>query len=70
MQLNSIQAGGQHTGHISLEGHRASELLSITVGTQSISPFYWAIDSGASTAVSMDLSASHSLLWDYVEDLS
>ncbi|CAJ1400180.1 unnamed protein product [Effrenium voratum] len=28
-------------------GHRAKELLNITVGTQSISPFYWAIDSGA-----------------------
>lgn len=26
---------------------RASELLNITVGTQSISPFYWAIDSGS-----------------------
>ncbi|CAE7747253.1 unnamed protein product [Symbiodinium sp. CCMP2592] len=35
-------------------GHRASELLSITVGTQSISPFYWAIDSGATVcAVAM-----------------
>ncbi|CAJ1404592.1 unnamed protein product [Effrenium voratum] len=28
-------------------GQRASELLSISVGTQSISPFYWSIDSGA-----------------------
>ena len=26
---------------------RATELLNITVGTQSISPFYWAIDSGS-----------------------
>ncbi|CAE7537410.1 unnamed protein product [Symbiodinium natans] len=35
-------------------GHRASELLSIAVGTQSISPFYWAIDSGATVcAVAM-----------------
>eukprot|EP00435_Cladocopium_sp_Y103_P065929 s642_g28.t1 len=28
-------------------GQRAKELLNITAGTQSISPFYWAIDSGA-----------------------
>ncbi|CAE7466462.1 unnamed protein product [Symbiodinium pilosum] len=35
-------------------GQRANELLSITVGTQSISPFYWAIDSGATVcAVAM-----------------
>ena len=26
---------------------RATELLNISVGTQSISPFYWAIDSGS-----------------------
>ena len=26
---------------------RATELLNITVGTQSISPFYWSIDSGS-----------------------
>ncbi|CAK9034021.1 Pentatricopeptide repeat-containing protein, partial [Durusdinium trenchii] len=28
-------------------GQRAKELLNITAGSQSISPFYWAIDSGA-----------------------
>jgi len=39
---------------VTSRGHRASELLSITVGTQSISPFYWAIDSGATVcAVAM-----------------
>lgn len=32
-------------------GQRANDLLSITVGTQSISPFYWSIDSGAFGAV-------------------
>ena len=65
LDLNSTQAGSQHTGLISLEGHRASELLSITVGTQSISPFYWAIDSGALTAVCGTRSASHSLPWTF-----
>lgn len=32
---------------VSARGQRANDLLSITVGTQSISPFYWSIDSGA-----------------------
>eukprot|EP00435_Cladocopium_sp_Y103_P065432 s597_g27.t1 len=32
---------------VSSRGQRANDLLSITVGTQSISPFYWSIDSGA-----------------------
>ena len=35
-------------------GQRANDLLSITVGTQSISPFYWSIDSGAFDAVLKD----------------
>ena len=40
----------------------ASELLNITVGTQSISPLYWAIESGSlNTAKAMleDLLSSH-----------
>eukprot|EP00438_Fugacium_kawagutii_P021594 Skav212178 [mRNA] locus=scaffold754:392548:402202:+ [translate_table: standard] len=32
---------------VSARGQRANDLLSITVGTQSISPFYWSIDSGS-----------------------
>ena len=32
---------------ISPRGQRAQELLKVTAGSQSISPFYWAIDSGA-----------------------
>ncbi|CAK9048506.1 unnamed protein product, partial [Durusdinium trenchii] len=32
---------------VSSRGQRANDLLRITVGTQSISPFYWSIDSGA-----------------------
>jgi len=32
---------------VSPRGKRASELLNITVGTQSISPLYWAIESGS-----------------------
>lgn len=32
---------------VSARGQRSNDLLSITVGTQSISPFYWSIDSGA-----------------------
>ena len=34
---------------ISPRGQRAQELLKVTAGSQSISPFYWAIDSGALT---------------------
>ena len=37
----------QEFTHSQLPGQRAGDLLSITVGTQSISPFYWSIDSGA-----------------------
>ena len=33
------------------QGQRANDLLSITVGTQSISPFYWSIDSGVMDAL-------------------
>ena len=36
-------------------GQRASELLKITAGSQSISPFYWAMDSGALTCAQLIL---------------
>ena len=32
---------------VSSRGKRAMELLNITVGTQSISPFYWPIERGS-----------------------
>lgn len=49
-------------------GQRANDLLSITVGTQSISPFYWSIDSGAFGAVLLVFLGffghlTHGLIW-------
>ena len=49
-------------------GQRANDLLSITVGTQSISPFYWSIDSGAFDAVLKDTASvfghlTNGLIW-------
>ena len=32
---------------IAPRGRRASQILNISVGTQSISPLYWAIDNGS-----------------------
>ena len=37
----------------------ASELLNITVGTQSISPLYWAIESGSLNTAKAMLEESH-----------
>lgn len=64
MGLRSIQLSFQlPTFLTTCRGQRANDLLSITVGTQSISPFYWSIDSGAFGAVLLVFLGTWLMVW-------